>query len=74
MAKPKAHSYIRFSTRDQRKSSSLHRQLKHTRDFALRHGLELQEQTYEPLYYCRELHVEKHTTDFDIEIGKGMGG
>lgn len=49
MTKPKAYSYIRFSTRDQRKGSSLHRQLKHTRDFARRHGLELQEQTYEDL-------------------------
>src|SRR4051794_17399302 len=40
----KAYSYIRFSTPEQLKGDSLRRQLQLSRDYALQHGLELDEE------------------------------
>lgn len=42
-AKPKAYSYIRFSTLEQAKGDSLARQLKLSKDYAEKHGLQLDE-------------------------------
>ncbi len=39
--KPKAYSYIRFSTTDQRKGDSLRRQLELSENYAKEHNLEL---------------------------------
>jgi hypothetical protein len=39
--KPKAYSYVRFSTPDQAKDDSLRRQMRLTVEYAERHGLEL---------------------------------
>jgi hypothetical protein len=41
--KPKAYSYIRFSTPDQEKGDSLRRQEKDAEDYAKKHGLTLDE-------------------------------
>lgn len=41
--KPKAFSYLRFSTPEQMQGDSLRRQMKLTRDYAARHGLDLDE-------------------------------
>ena len=42
-ARPRAYSYIRWSTPDQGKGDSLHRQTEAARAYAARHGLELDE-------------------------------
>lgn len=42
--KPKAYSYLRFSTPEQMKGDSLRRQLSMAREYAERHGLELDEE------------------------------
>lgn len=48
-AKPKAYSYIRFSTDKQMLGDSLRRQLSMARQWAIERGLELDEQTYRDL-------------------------
>lgn len=47
--RPKAYSYIRFSTKRQAKGDSLMRQLEKSREYAAAHGLDLQESTFEDL-------------------------
>jgi DNA invertase Pin-like site-specific DNA recombinase len=49
MTKPKAYSYIRFSTREQRHGSSVYRQTKQTESFANKYGLDLQDDSYADL-------------------------
>ena len=48
-ARPKAYSYIRFSTPEQAKGTSYERQLEAAQAFAGERGLELAEATYEDL-------------------------
>lgn len=47
--RPKAYSYIRFSTKRQAKGDSLMRQLDKSREYAAANGLDLQEVTFEDL-------------------------
>ena len=47
--RPKAYSYVRFSTKRQGKGDSLMRQLDKSRQYAAEHGLDLQEATFEDL-------------------------
>jgi hypothetical protein len=44
--RPKAYSYIRFSTKRQALGNSLMRQLDRSREYAAKHGLDLQEKTF----------------------------
>jgi DNA invertase Pin-like site-specific DNA recombinase len=46
---PKAYSYIRFSTREQNKGSSIYRQTRQTQKFADRYNLDLQDDSFEDL-------------------------
>jgi len=48
-SRPKAYSYIRFSTKRQAKGDSLMRQLEKSRRYAAENGLDLQETTFEDL-------------------------
>lgn len=47
--RPKAYSYVRFSTKRQAKGDSLMRQLDKSREYAAEHDLDLQEATFEDL-------------------------
>jgi DNA invertase Pin-like site-specific DNA recombinase len=47
--RPKAYSYVRFSTKRQAKGDSLQRQLDRSRKYAAEHDLDLQEKSYEDL-------------------------
>lgn len=47
--RPKAYSYVRFSTKRQAKGDSLQRQLDRSRSYAAEFDLDLQEVTYEDL-------------------------
>jgi len=47
--RPKAYSYVRFSTKRQAKGDSLQRQLDLSRKYAAEHDLDLQEKSYEDL-------------------------
>lgn len=49
MSRPKAYSYVRFSSKRQEKGSSVERQVAATKEFAIRHGLDLQDVTYSDL-------------------------
>ena len=49
MSRPKAYSYIRFSSKRQEKGSSVERQTAATSAFAKRHNLDLQDVTYSDL-------------------------
>jgi len=48
-ARPKAYSYVRFSTKRQAKGDSLRRQLEKSRRYAAENDLDLQEKTFEDL-------------------------
>jgi DNA invertase Pin-like site-specific DNA recombinase len=48
-SRPKAYSYVRFSTKRQAKGDSLQRQLEKSRRYAAEHDLDLQEATFEDL-------------------------
>lgn len=47
--RPKAYSYVRFSTKRQGKGDSLQRQLDRSRQYAAEHDLDLQEKSFEDL-------------------------
>ncbi|MBL8901724.1 MAG: recombinase family protein [Rhizobiales bacterium] len=47
--RPKAYSYVRFSTPEQEKGDSLRRQMQLATDYAARHGLELVDASYQDL-------------------------
>lgn len=47
--RPKAFSYVRFSTKRQGNGDSLQRQLDRSRQYAAEHDLDLQDKTYEDL-------------------------
>jgi DNA invertase Pin-like site-specific DNA recombinase len=65
--KPKAYSYVRFSSTSQRDGDSLNRQIKGAEEYCLNHGLELSTKNYRDLGLSGFKDIERPSLDDMLE-------